>query len=196
MKRFKLSGHSRVLIPLGIKSHTRANPSGGWKLECICGWSENALNTKRDAETAYAKHISETMPICIVCSEKKPIRMMSKSYHGLCTTCSTKKSRLWAKENPNEWERMRRKSHLKKKYGITIEEYDKMVNAQKGVCAICKGSLTDSRGFRPHIDHCHKSNVVRGVLCGDCNKGLGLFKDDKERIFNAYKYLTNESNNY
>ena len=115
--------------------------------------------------------------------------MMSKSYHGLCASCSSKKSKQWAIDNPNEWERSRRKSHLKKKYGITIEDYDKIVASQNEVCAICIGPLIDSRGFRPHIDHCHKTGVVRGVLCGDCNKALGMFKDDKERILNAYKYL-------
>jgi F420-0:gamma-glutamyl ligase-like protein len=119
---------------------------------------------------------------------------MSKSCNTFCKKCSSAKSKKWAIDNPNVWERQKRKSHLKKKYGITIDDYDKMVIQQNNSCAICEGVLIDSRGFRPHVDHCHETGKVRGVLCGDCNKALGMFKDSIERIQKAYNYLLKNIN--
>lgn len=74
---------------------------------------------------------------------------------------------------------------LKVRYGITTAEYWNLVAEQKGVCAICG----KSDGKKLHIDHDHKTNKVRGLLCGNCNKGLGLFKDDVSLLDKAIKYL-------
>jgi DNA repair exonuclease SbcCD ATPase subunit len=64
-----------------------------------------------------------------------------------------------------------RKSLLKKKYGLTQEQYDKIVETQKGKCPICKRDLA---GAKTAVDHCHKTNVVRGILCSKCNLAEGL----------------------
>ncbi|TDO68843.1 recombination endonuclease VII [Flavobacterium chryseum] len=189
MKYNKLSGHGRIKVPLGQKSHERGVPKNGWRIECLCGWNEEPFRNKREAESAYTTHIQNSLPICNSCKEKKTVREMSKSCETICKKCSTKRAKQWSLDNPNEWERQRRKSHLKKKYGITIAEYDQIVLDQNNSCAICFGNLVDSRGFRPHVDHCHNTGIVRGVLCGDCNKALGGFKDDINRIKNAYNYL-------
>lgn len=69
------------------------------------------------------------------------------------------------------------------KYGTTKEWYDTEV--KKG-CAICNTDLTNKK---VHIDHCHSSGKVRGVLCELCNKGLGQFKDNISSLENAIKYL-------
>lgn len=76
-----------------------------------------------------------------------------------------------------------RKSHLRINYGITIEEYDGMLLVQNGRCAICceEKSLV--------VDHCHANGHVRGLLCGECNKGLGLFRDNPEFLESAIVYL-------
>lgn len=69
------------------------------------------------------------------------------------------------------------------RYGVNKEWFDKeIING----CAICKTSLLDKKA---HIDHCHKTNKVRGVLCELCNKGLGQFKDNIASLENAVKYL-------
>lgn len=194
MKHNQLSGHGRIRIPIGEKKHVRGNPSGGWKLECLCGFTQDGFKNKRELESAYAEHIQNSLPICNLCNEKKATREMSKSCNTFCKKCSSAKSKKWAIDNPNVWERQKRKSHLKKKYGITIDDYDKMVIQQNNSCAICEGVLIDSRGFRPHVDHCHETGKVRGVLCGDCNKALGMFKDSIERIQKAYNYLLKNIN--
>jgi hypothetical protein len=71
------------------------------------------------------------------------------------------------------------------KYGITVEQYDFMIKAQNNKCAICKNEFTKT----PSIDHCHNTSLVRGLLCSDCNVGIGFLKDNKEYLSNAIKYL-------
>ena len=77
-------------------------------------------------------------------------------------------------------------SHLKKTYGITIDEYDQILAAQKGRCAICRGG-TSKRHFA--VDHNHKDGSVRGLLCARCNSGLARFMDDRTNVGRAYKYM-------
>ena len=73
------------------------------------------------------------------------------------------------------------------KYGITGAEYRLRLRKQRGVCAICQEKC--KTGWRLGVDHCHTSGQVRGLLCGKCNSGLGMFKDDPERLIQAIGYL-------
>lgn len=70
------------------------------------------------------------------------------------------------------------------RYGITRDEYDARLEKQLGLCAICG---TKKEVY--HIDHCHRTNRVRGILCGNCNLALGLMKDNTEFLAKAIKYL-------
>lgn len=79
-----------------------------------------------------------------------------------------------------------RKWHFEAHYGLTVEEIDAM--AAKG-CQICGTTDWPSRHHRPHVDHDHKTGRVRGVLCGECNTGLGKFKDSPDLLRNAIAYL-------
>jgi len=80
-----------------------------------------------------------------------------------------------------------RKSRLKTKYRLTEEDYTRMLNDQGGVCAICGN--TNSGGQRLAIDHCHTTNIIRGLLCGRCNPALGLLRDDPAICQAAMGYL-------
>lgn len=87
-----------------------------------------------------------------------------------------------------------REVRLKAKYGITGCEYDNAFAAQDGRCAICGGAphkYMTSKGEveRLHVDHCHKTGVFRGLLCGQCNRAIGLFKDDVNVVAAALRYL-------
>lgn len=77
--------------------------------------------------------------------------------------------------------------HLEDLYGMTWEEYQKKVLEQNGVCAICKKEC--SSGKKLSVDHSHKTNKNRGLLCGKCNFGIGIFKDNLELLEEAKKYL-------
>ena len=80
---------------------------------------------------------------------------------------------------------------LLKKYGISLKEYECILQQQEGCCAICGSSTSRGRqdilGF--HVDHSHITGRVRGLLCNKCNIGLGFFDDDPNRVLAASMYL-------
>jgi hypothetical protein len=83
----------------------------------------------------------------------------------------------------------KRCEHYWKKYKIRVPEYNKLFDSQDGKCAICSSSdpLTKSGTFC--VDHCHKTGVVRGLLCVNCNTGIGSLKEDPSRFQSALNYL-------
>jgi len=82
-----------------------------------------------------------------------------------------------------------RKWWLNKKYNITVEQFDQMVEMQNNKCAICGSSLEGIKQNR-HVDHDHKTGKVRGILCHKCNRGLGYFNDDPVLLKSAAEYVT------
>ncbi len=72
-------------------------------------------------------------------------------------------------------------------FGLTALDYDKMFEEQKGLCGICNKPNTAIKNF--HIDHCHTTGKVRGLLCSKCNLGIGYFDDNNTYLQNAIKYL-------
>lgn len=81
---------------------------------------------------------------------------------------------------------------MEKNYGISLEEYYDLVEKHAGKCAICGGEgfeLVKGQNNLLVIDHCHSSLKVRGLLCHNCNRGLGLFQDGIENLLNAVEYL-------
>lgn len=84
--------------------------------------------------------------------------------------------------------------HLKRTFGITLEDFNNMLTLQNGVCDICKREETKrnpatGKPKRLSVDHCHNSGKVRGLLCFDCNTSLGKFKESIPTLENAIKYL-------
>lgn len=82
---------------------------------------------------------------------------------------------------------------LKKNYGITLEDYYNMLEKQQGECAICGTKEPDGRG-RLHVDHCHTTEKVRGLLCFTCNIMLGKAKDSIKILKSAIEYLRGSEN--
>jgi len=76
---------------------------------------------------------------------------------------------------------------LIRNYGLTLEEKQAMIETQEGKCRICKEE-------KPlHVDHCHNTGKIRGLLCGICNRALGGFKDSEELLISAIGYLRSAS---
>jgi hypothetical protein len=73
-------------------------------------------------------------------------------------------------------------------YGITLTEYNNLYNEQNGCCKICNKHQMEFK-HNLSIDHCHKTNEIRGLLCVNCNHGLGKFQDNVTFLENAIKYL-------
>ena len=83
-------------------------------------------------------------------------------------------------------------AYLMRTYGISLAEYESMFKAQKGKCKLCKSSGFKMRGHHRKMlvtDHCHSGGQVRGLLCHNCNRALGLFKDNIETLKEAISYL-------
>lgn len=99
------------------------------------------------------------------------------------------------RKNPRTSEQLRA-DNLRQKYGMTIADYDAMLESQFGGCAVC-GSVTPGGTGGFHVDHDHSccpgkkscGGCVRGLLCANCNQGLGQFNDDVERMRLAIRYL-------
>lgn len=78
----------------------------------------------------------------------------------------------------------KRKYHLKSKYDLTPEQFESMFAEQGNCCAICKTSVG-----KWHVDHCHNTKKIRGILCHHCNTAIGLLKEDVVILENAIEYI-------
>lgn len=120
-------------------------------------------------------------------------------FQSACKSCSNLRRKKWISENKDKELNRRKdyyiknkeqvklsteKNRLKRKYGISKEDYETMYTNQFGSCAICF-----NMSVKLVIDHCHTSGKVRALLCNQCNKGLGCFSENKETIKNAIEYL-------
>ena len=91
----------------------------------------------------------------------------------------------WAKQSPEK----KRAGRLRKDYGLTAEEYEARLLRQGGGCAICGTKATGKAERKLSVDHDHKSGALRGLLCHQCNFGLGQFRDDTVLLSKAISYL-------
>lgn len=114
------------------------------------------------------------------------INQKRKEYRLKNRDIVNQRQRNYTRNNPDKIRNM----SLKKLYAISLKEKQKMEKDQGYCCAICKQR-------KPlFVDHNHDSNFIRGLLCSNCNLGLGQFKDSKRRLYNALKYLENDITSY
>ena len=81
------------------------------------------------------------------------------------------------------------KKRVVQKYSLTLDKYELMLKEQNGVCFICKRINTNGR--RLFIDHCHRTGVVRGLLCGYCNSILGYCQENPDILKGCVSYIEN-----
>lgn len=145
----------------------------------------------------------------------------SDGFKCMCKECINEYKRSWERSNPEikakakarciEWNKKNRKKsrenskkyrienkkrnrnkELMKKYGIDLMDYDSLYSYQNGKCAICQKSCPSRGPDCLFVDHEHVGNMeVRGLLCRNCNTGIGMLKDDIQNLKNAIKYLEN-----
>lgn len=141
---------------------------------------------------------TEEVKTCACCKLEQPAanfsRASSKSYrlYSYCKPCVAIKSRASNKRHrakdpiafkEREWQR-----HIHKTFGLTYERYCEMLHEQDGVCAIC-GTHGQDYEARLSVDHDHATGEVRGLLCRQCNAGLGAFRDSLNMLEAAIGYL-------
>lgn len=159
------------------------------------------------------------MKTCTLCNVTKPLSDFYKrdgdKFVARCKRCCYVASEAARKKNPDagaarraEWRRRnkekvrsyarkysannKRQSAERSRYrntGFTPEEFASVFDKQKGRCAICFADISSSPESRMAADHCHATGRPRGILCPQCNSGLGFFKDSQDRLRNAIAYL-------
>jgi hypothetical protein len=143
--------------------------------------------------------------VCKDCQQEKPLSEFSPAGRRAdgthrpsiyCKPCGSERAMRHRDKNPD----MQLNAHLLRAFGITLEEYNALLGAQGGVCAICGNppalalglrSRRQGRAVRPRlvVDHDHDTGAVRGLLCTPCNRGIGLLNDDPKRVRAALDYL-------
>lgn len=138
-----------------------------------------------------AKH-QERMTVCKDCKYTS-CRQWQKKNRSKLAMYGRRDREKRKKQDLTKYRRHIRDEGLRKKYGITIEQYDAVVVAQDGVCAIC--GCSETRQLKNQIvdglsvDHDHDTKKNRGLLCSSYNNGLGRFKHDPERLEKATAYM-------
>lgn len=139
---------------------------------------------------------------CRRCGQNKPVSAFSRNtsapdgFKYECKSCQAAYNRA----NAKRWVRKKaprrkptpqqsRAEKLRQKYGITLAEFAAMLAAQNGKCAICQTSQPGGRFNQFHVDHCHDTGVVRGLLCAACNTALGTMGDKAEGVLRHIRFL-------
>ena len=137
---------------------------------------------------------------CSTCKELKSPELMSKSTY-YCKDCDSARTKEWYLNNKNRACKKSREWHannkdrvadkrLKRRFGISLKQYNELNKKQQGLCAICSKECFS--GNKLAVDHCHRTGEVRGLLCRKCNQGLGLLGDTLESIKITLEYLENK----
>lgn len=139
---------------------------------------------------------------CNCCGEVKPTTEFTRQkssygkwgFYSWCRECKNKKDKEFRIDNPEKYKRKVRNSNLKKRYGLTFEDLERMLRDQDRKCVICgkelflHGASVDQAKIA-RVDHNHETGEIRGLLCDDCNTGLGKFRDNPEYLLKAASYL-------
>lgn len=145
------------------------------------------------------------MKKCPKCNVLKDDSLFNKSkaakdgLSGYCKQCNVEKYYEYKSKNPEAVKKRANEYYIKNKdrirhlayqrdFGITLEDYNTQLEAQKHKCAIC-GSKDENKELA--VDHCHATGKVRGLLCWRCNGTLGKFEDNVELLQSAINYLNN-----
>ena len=147
--------------------------------------------------TSQRPKLSEATKVCNICGVEKLLVGFSKGKRtkfgrrNMCKPCAAIELKKWieAKEDKTKYYHS---CHVKQ-YGISPEEYDKILSAQNGVCAICglseRKKMKTGKVCKLSIDHCHITGNIRALLCCSCNAILGLAHDNTLLLAECIRYL-------
>lgn len=159
---------------------------------------------REEAEALFAQGLR----FCTMCRENLPVERFDTYKRGLfglrsnCKSCMNARNRVQYHKTKDLSDRAKRRQawkdrtttterriilfgyNLKSKYGITLDDWEFILRDQTGRCEICSEPMV-----RPHVDHCHETKVVRGLLCDHCNRGLGGFRDNPVYLAAASEFL-------
>lgn len=139
------------------------------------------------------------MKTCKKCKQEKSLSEFSHKRPknrkpGLqphCKECAIEDTRDWRLKQSTD---RLKDLYYKRTYNITLKDFNNRFIIQEGKCLLCKKELNvfGISGDRACVDHCHTTGMIRGILCNECNRGLGYFKDNIMTLQNAIQYLSEE----
>lgn len=106
-----------------------------------------------------------------------------------CRICRNNGAKLARRKRALNEDEFYRKQNLHYSYGLTIQSFDEMVNAQNGLCLICLKLPDTGKKKRLYVDHCHETGAIRGLLCNRCNSAIGLLGENTETMGRAIEYI-------
>lgn len=148
----------------------------------------------RDQRKSECKVCTKKLTRAYEVSHKDEVNARARRRYAVVGNTEPKRaaSRKWRKGNPEALKLSSRNTKLKLKYGVTRRQLDDIYAHQRGECAVCRRQISwDSteKNTKPHIDHCHETGVVRGLLCLTCNTGIGMLGDSVSLLDAAKSYL-------
>ena len=136
---------------------------------------------------------------CNKCGLTKPRAEFGARPNGYsrtqCRACESENWKEWQRANPEKMKAQRWATNLRRWYGLTPAKYQEMLEAQNGLCAICKARPEDSTHGKLFVDHCATTGRIRGLLCNHCNAGIGHFLHENQRMLSAIAYLDSPPHN-
>lgn len=138
------------------------------------------------AKFQYIKKFRGSEKMCAKCKKFFSLDKFPHYSKAYCKPCHNYSSNKWFRENRHKGIEVRKNAHLKRTYGISLLDYESMLKKQGGSCAICKNNDTNRKLA---VDHCHKTNKIRGLLCGKCNRAIGMLDDNLENAKNLVEYI-------
>ena len=140
----------------------------------------------------YLKVPQDAFPrTCIGCNETKEAthfyyNWKREQFTSRCKPCHAEASRK-LHANKTKFRVLQNDAYYRRQYGITLLEVEELKIKSENKCAICTAEFSTDN--KPRIDHCHKTEKIRGLLCHRCNVGIGLFGDSAELLRKAAKYV-------
>lgn len=157
-------------------------PNYNLKVEVTCPNCNQSRLARGDLVRKAIKHGKDFW--CLPCRNKTRVHVPTK-YTGTVEERKRQATKTW---RDNNQEKVLNKRY-QERYGISYSEYKARLIVQNFKCLICGVDQKDSRQKKLVVDHCHDTNEVRGLLCHNCNCGLGHFTDDVKKLQNAINYL-------
>jgi hypothetical protein len=167
-------GRCKQELPLEKFSPSYRGKPGTWCKPCFAAY-------RRGESTSAAQHEPRT---CRQCGESYIPKQLKEAASYCSRVCSQEARKLSGRQ---------RDQHLRRKYGISAKDYDRLLAEQGGGCALCGVRPEDLSAGRYrtylHVDHCHETGRVRGLLCPEHNLLLGRFGDSPEMFRRVLEYL-------
>ena len=153
--------------------------------------AKKRVGTESEAFRKRKELAAKGMKTCCKCKQDLKYSKFPK-YHrttdgrsSVCTACRKKYYVQYREKNKDKMNAESRARSILRKWGMTPDEYDGMLESQGYRCLICKNAFNNDY----HLDHCHETDVIRGFLCSRCNIGLGYFQDNPVSLRNAATYI-------